>query len=317
MLNGRLGSVAIRLADTSREVQRMAITGTHAAADTTKGIVLMIVGVLTVQLVDGLAKHLSATYSPLFISSARYAMASLIVLPIAFAMHGRKIFPTEQIGANVLRTVFIIGAMTFYFLAIARIPLATAISAYFVAPIIAVILSMLILKERMTVRKSIALVLGFAGSMVILQPGGTIEPGILLALGSGVFFACYMIASRRAAQGSEVIKMLAFQCVVGTLLLVPQGIVFWQTPALADLPLFFLIGVLSTVSHMLTIYAFRLADASTLAPLIYVEMLGAALIGYLFFGDIPGLTTIFGAVLIVIGGLALLQRRRAPIVPAV
>ncbi|MEQ1953712.1 DMT family transporter [Mesorhizobium sp. CN2-181] len=294
----------------------MPVTATHSASETTRGIVLMIAGLLTVQLVDGMAKHLSATYSPLFISSARYAMASLIVLPIAFAMYGRKIFPTEQIGANLLRTVFIIGAMTCYFLAIARIPLATAISAYFVAPIVAVILSMLILKERMTTQKAIALVLGFLGSMIILQPGGAIEPGILLALGSGVFFACYMIASRRAAQGSEVVKMLAFQCVVGSLLLVPQGIAFWQTPALSDLPLFFLIGLLSTVSHMLTIYAFRLADASTLAPLIYVELLGAAVVGYLFFGDIPGLTTIFGAALIVIGGLALLRRRRAPIQPA-
>ncbi|MDQ6432631.1 DMT family transporter [Mesorhizobium sp. LHD-90] len=292
------------------------ITATHSTSETTKGIVLMIVGVLTIQMVDGLAKHLSGTYSPLFISSARYAIASVIVLPIAFAVHGRKIFPGEQIGANLLRTVFIIGAMTLYFLAIARIPLATAISAYFVAPIVAVILSMLILKERMTARKGISLVLGFAGSMVILQPGGALEPGILLALGSGVFFAFYMIASRQAAQGSEVLKMLAFQCVIGMLLLVPQGIVFWQAPPPADLLLFFLIGLLSTVSHALTIYAFRLADASTLAPLLYVELLGAAVIGYVFFGDIPGLTTVLGAALIVIGGLVLLQRRKTPILPA-
>lgn len=96
----------------------------------------MAFAMLTIPLVDGLAKHLSNRYSPLFLSWARYAVASLIVLPFAARIHGLQIFPGKRWISHLLRTLFLIVAMTLYFLSIARIPLATAASTYFVGPII-------------------------------------------------------------------------------------------------------------------------------------------------------------------------------------
>ena len=90
-----------------------------------QGVILMTIAMLVIPLVDGLAKYLSAGYSPLFISWARYAVASAVVLPWASARHRMRIFPTQQLGAHTLRTVFLVIAMTLYFLAVARIPLAT------------------------------------------------------------------------------------------------------------------------------------------------------------------------------------------------
>jgi drug/metabolite transporter (DMT)-like permease len=286
---------------------------TLSVSPSTLGIVLMTAAMLSVPLVDGLAKHLSGSYSPLFLAWARYAVACLIVLPLAAASHGPSVFPTERRMSHALRTVCLVIAMTLYFLAIARIPLATAISAFFIGPVVAVALSFFVLKERMTSRKMASLVLGFAGSIVILRPGATLDPGILLALGSGLFFALYLVATRQAAQASDPVKTLAFQCVVGALLLAPQAIVTWSTPALSDLWLFAVLGGLSAVSHILSITAFRYADASTLAPLVYLELIGAALIGYLAFGDIPGTATVAGAVMIVAAGFLLLERRQAEI----
>jgi len=260
-------------------------------------------------MVDGLAKYLSAGYSPLFISWARYAVASLVVLPSAAVLHGPRLFPAERRGAHFLRTAFLVTSMTLYFLAIAHIPLATAISTFFVGPIIAVVLSVLVLKERMTARKALSLSLGFAGSMVILRPGGSMEPGILLALGAGVSFAFYLVATRQASQASDPIQTLAFQCVVGTILLTPQAALSWSTPAWRDLWSFAALGLLSALTHVLSIAAFRFCDASTLAPLVYLELLGAAVIGYFAFAEIPGPGTVIGALLIVAAGLVLLQRR--------
>ena len=279
----------------------------------TLGIILMVAAMLSVPPVDGLAKYLSGSYSPLFLAWARYAMACLIVLPLAAANHGPSVFPTERRMSHALRTVCLVIAMTLYFLAIARIPLATAISAFFVGPIVAVALSFVVLKERVTFRRIASLVLGFAGSIVILQPGATLDPGILLALGSGLFFAVYLVATRQAAQASDPVKTLAFQCVVGALLLTPQAMATWSTPALSDLWLFAVFGGLSAVSHILSITAFRHADASILAPLVYLELIGAALVGYLAFGDIPGAATVLGAALIVAGGSLLLERRQAEV----
>ncbi|MGE0210204.1 MAG: DMT family transporter [Parvibaculaceae bacterium] len=272
------------------------------------GVVLMAVAMLAIPTVDGIAKHLSAGHSPLFLSWARYLVACLAVLPAAAVLHRGKVFPSERLGSHALRTVFLVASMSLYFLAIARIPLATAASTYFVAPVIAVALSTLLLKERLSWPKVASLALGFAGSMVILKPGGGFDPGILLALGSGILFAFYLIATRRASQGSDPLKTLAFQCVVGALLLTPQAVFTWSQPSLADLPFFLALGVLSALCHLLTIAAFRFADASALAPLVYCELIGAALIGYFAFGEVPGVTTLLGAGLIVAAGLLLLRR---------
>ena len=273
------------------------------------GVLLMILAMLSIPLVDGLAKHLSANYSPPFISWARYAVACMIVIPFAAAKYGVHILPAERRPSHVLRTVFLITAMTLYFLSIARIPLATAVSAYFIGPIIAVILSVLILKERMTTRKALSLVLGVAGSLVILRPGGSTDPGILLALGSGILFAFYLIATRQASKESDPIKTLVFQCFIGLMLMIPQAILFWSMPRWEDLLYFAGLGVFSVFSHALSILAFRYADASTLAPLVYVELVGAALVGYLAFGEVPGLSTAIGAAIIIAGGLVLLPRK--------
>lgn len=269
----------------------------------------MTLAMLSIPLVDGLAKHLSVTYSPLFVSWVRYAVACLIVLPFAVAIHGLRVFPAERLASHVLRTVFLVTAMTLYFLSIARIPLATAVSTYFVGPIIAVVLSVAVLKARMTSRKALSLALGFLGTIVILRPGGSTEPGILLALGAGIFFALYLIVTRQAAQDSDPVKTLVFQCLVGVALLTPQAVVFWSTPAWNDLLFFAGLGFFSAISHMLSIVAFRLADASTLAPLVYVELIGAALVGYVAFDEIPGTPAIVGAGFIIAAGLILLQRR--------
>lgn len=193
--------------------------------------------------------------------------------------------------------------MTLYFLAVARIPLATAVSAYFVGPIVAVVLSVAVLKEKLTVRKVLSLALGFAGSLVILKPGGTVEPGLLMAFGAGLFFA-----TRQASKDSDPVKTLAFQCVVGALLLTPQATLSWSTPAPGDLIFFAGLGVFSAVGHILSIVAFRLSDASTLAPLVYVELIGTAAVGYLAFHEVPGPSTLIGAGLIAAAGLILVQR---------
>ena len=93
--------------------------------------------------------------------------------------------------------------------------------------------------------------------------------------------------------------------------MLPQGLIFWSAVSMDDLLFFAAMGVFSTVSHLLSITAFRYADASTLAPLVYVELIGTTIVGYLAFNEIPGAYTIGGAFLIILGGLALLAGSKA------
>src|SRR5262249_52127363 len=109
--------------------------------DRLMGITMMAAAMLIVPMVDGIAKYLSHSYSPLFLGWVRYAVASLVVLPIAVRLYGKNLFPAERLGSHVARTIFLVGAMTLYFLAIARVQLVAAVSAYFVGPIFAVALA--------------------------------------------------------------------------------------------------------------------------------------------------------------------------------
>lgn len=276
----------------------------------------MAIAMLGVPVVDGIAKYLSDSYSPLFIGWARYAVASLFVLPLAYKYHGKRLFPDERRFAHLVRAAFLVTAMTLYFLAIARIPIALAVSAYFVGPIVAVVLSVLFLRETKTLRKLLSLGIGFVGSLVVLRPSGDIEEGVILAFGAGLFFGLYLIATRQASLHSDPIKTLAFQCVAGTVLLTPQAAFTFQVPEIEVLWLFLGLGLFSAIAHILTILAFRLADASTLAPLVYLELVGSAIIGFLIFREVPTLMTLIGAGLIIFAGLLLVVRKNGKANPS-
>ena len=267
------------------------------------GSLMMTIAMLSIPMVDGLAKYLSADFSPLFISWARYAVASCIIIPIALARFGRTILPSSQLSAHFFRTLCLVTAMTLYFLALSRIPMATAASAFFISPIIATVLAVFIAKEKFTFVKLVSLGLGLCGMLLIAKPGISIEPGVFLAVVAGVAFAVYLVATRLASQNTDPIKTLTFQCIVGSLLLLPQALLTWNLPAPEYYLFFVILGVISVSSHLLSITAFRYAQTSVLAPLVYLELVGAIVIGYFVFTELPSVTIIAGAALIIIGGL--------------
>ena len=273
------------------------------------GVGLMSAAMLLVPALDGIAKTLSATHSPLYISCARYAFACLFALPWALSQRGTRFLPREDLAAHALRTVFAAASMCCFFAAIASAPIADVTSAYFVGPIIAAVLSVLLLGEALTPRKIAALALGFIGAVVIVNPAGGVNAGLLLGVAAGAFFALYVIATRQT-RASDPISTLAFQCLFGSAILAPLAIWNWSVPTADELALFFLMGAISVACHFMTISAFRHAEASLLAPLAYLELLGAVAIGFLVFNELPGTRIVLGACLIVAGGLVLIQRRR-------
>jgi drug/metabolite transporter (DMT)-like permease len=267
----------------------------------------MIIAMLIIPLVDGIAKYLSQDYSPLFVSWMRYLSGTLFVVPITLAIHGKRAWPTQGVGSQVARTIFLVLAMTLYFVAISTVPLADATAAYLLAPVITSVLAVLILNEAFSRRKALAVILGLVGAMTIVRPGFSTEPGILLALGAGVSFALYVIATRKASQASEPLVTLNFQYVLGALLLTPLGMLYFSVPLTDTLLLVVLMGAISVTAHLLSIIAFKFAQASTLAPLIYLELVSSVAVGYWLFGDLPTTLTWVGIVIIVVSGLLLIQ----------
>jgi len=289
--------------------RREALNPRPVAMRPLRGLALMSVAMLIFPICDAIAKLLTADLSPIFVSWARYAAGSLFAFPavLALAPRGGRIH-VAQWPVQFLRTLFMVGSMTFYYLAIARVPLVDALGAFFVAPIIATFLAALVLRERLTVRKLSAVGLGFAGTLLIVRPGSSADAGLLYALLAGLCHACYVVATRQAAQASDPLRTLALQYGMGTLLLTPFAIALWQWPTGHALALIATLGLISATCHLVSIFAFRFAEASTLSPLLYLELVGSAICGYAIFGDLPSATTWAGIGVIVIAGLIVIRR---------
>lgn len=277
------------------------------------GMVLMAVAMLTIPCADAIGKYLSVHHAPLFLSWARYAAGAAFVVP-SYLLAGRPsvtIIARGQLPIQSIRAIFLVGSVSLYYLAIAHIPLADALGAYFIAPILAALLSTVVLGERLGLKRLLAVGVGFVGALLVAQPGLTMTAGTLYALGAGGCMACYMVATRAVAQSGSPLATLTFQYVAGGLLLLVPALLDWSFPTSEAWLLILLMGLVSSVSHMLVITAFRFAEASSLAPLVYLELIGSALLGFLVFGQLPAPITWLGISLIVIGGLILIERRKS------
>lgn len=277
------------------------------------GIALMTVASLALPLVDGIAKLLTETYSPFLVAWARYAAATLLVLPLALARGVDVRAVKDAMGSNWLRALLAVGAMTCFFWAISEIPLATALGGYFIGPVIAAVLAARLLGEAITARRIAAVMAGLAGAILIVRPGGEFQLGAILAIASGVLFGWYLVATRAMGSTTPALTALLAQCGLGAFLLTPFAVLHWSWPTGEALALILAMGALSTFCHFLVIVAFRYADTAVLSPLVYLELVTATFFGWLAFAELPSASAFAGIALIVAGGVSVLsaERRRA------
>jgi len=233
-------------------------------------------GLLT--LMDALIKQLSPRYPTLEIAFLRYAFG--MVGAVVYALWMRPGWPTREAAAyNGLRALLIVVTATSFFFALGRLPLADAIAMSFISPALTALLGAMLLGERLDWRIGLALAAGFLGMLLIV--GGK--------LGA-------------AGIGEEVLIGAA-----AVILALPAFWV-WKAPTLADLGQFAFLGTIGVVVHTMLAHAFARIEAARLAPITYVTLVWGVVFGFLFFAEVPGLATIVGAALIVLGTLVT-QRR--------
>jgi drug/metabolite transporter (DMT)-like permease len=271
------------------------------------GISLMVLAMLVFPVSDGFIKLLSERYPVLLLNWARFLSGSVIFVPLAMTMLKQHRLTKNQVLALSWRTLLHVLAVSLYFLAIARIPLADALGAYFVAPIVAITLGAAFLGERLTRTQAIAALIGFLGAMIVVRPGLSTNTGMFYAIGAGVVFGVFLVLTRKTAQAVPPVITLGFQCGLGTLLLLPIAFYFWSPIRWVDGILIAGIGGIWAAGHLAAVHAFKHAPVNVLAPIIYFEILGGAAVGYWLFGHIPSVATIIGISLVVAAGL-LIQR---------
>ncbi len=276
------------------------------------GAALMVAGMLTFPIGDAIAKYLSADYSIFLLAWARLAFGALIAVPLAIVV--AKLPPkidARLIIEQTLRTILAVLAIVFFIAALARIPLADVVGAYLTAPLFAALLAALILGERITYRILAITLFGFIGAILIIRPGASMDIGSLYALAAGASFGGFLVVTRWAIRDVQPLLSVAFQTGLGALLLLPFAAPEIGGISGAALPWMLLMGLGSATANILIIAALRLASASLLAPLAYAEIIGATVLGYAVFGDIPTTLTWLGMAIVVASGLMLITHRAA------
>jgi S-adenosylmethionine uptake transporter len=269
-------------------------------------------GMLT--LMDAMIKGLSPRYPTLEIAFLRYAFA--MVGATVYAVWTRPGWPTREATIyNGLRAGLIVVTATSFFFALGKLPLADAIAMSFISPALTALLGALMLKERFDWRIGLALAAGFAGMLLIVGGklgGASLEPDVLIGtaavLLSAVGYSLNLIMLRHRATRDPLAQIVLFQNLGPALILALPVLWVWTPPTLADTALFALLGTIGVTAHTMLAHAFARIEAARLAPVGYVTLVWGVLFGFLFFAEVPGLATLAGAALIVLGTLVS-QRR--------
>ncbi|SEP23880.1 Uncharacterized membrane protein [Rhodopseudomonas pseudopalustris] len=274
------------------------------------GIALMLLAMLAFSFGDAVGKKVVATY-PVGQLLLLRAFAGLVVLAPLIWRQRAAFTRLERPGLQLVRVLISAFEVAAFFLATVYLPLADVITFYLASALFVSVGAAVFLGEKIDRPQMIAILIGFLGVLIALQPSPqTMSWPALIAILASILFAALMLITRFLRQTPEI--ALASQQFVGTALLgsalmAPSG---WITPAPADWIWFALAGVASAAGLLCVNRSLRLAPASVVVPYQYTMIGFAAAFGWLFFGELPTLSTLIGVVVIIGAGLFLALRER-------
>ena len=294
------------------------------------GILFCVFALLLFAIQDSIIKGLSQTYPLLEIISIRATMVFLLLLVIGIYLKGPGVVIGRQHLPMLLRGLLAFFAFTTYYLALQTIPLADAAAVYMTAPLFVTLLSALLLSERVGLHRWAAVLTGFAAVLFMLDPGSSLfRIEAAMPLFSALCYAMIPIINRRIGMSEHALTMaiyttFTYLCLVllvsAVIHLLPEsqakiGVIaalmrHWVVISHGDLMLTLVAGCVFTVALLCITQAYRIAIVSSVAPFEYSYLLWASLIGYLYFGDVPGPRTLLGAMVVVACGCYIVYREK-------
>ena len=259
------------------------------------------------------AKYLSTDYHLVQVIRFRSVIHMAFLLSIFAPRRGMvRLFTTADLRGQLSRSLVQLLAVATYWLALAWLPITTATAIGLTAPLMVVTLSVPLLGERVGARRWLAVSIGFIGALIIIRPGGDVHWSAILVIAATVLYALFLIQTRRLAAHDDPRTTACYTMVVACVISTVAVPFFWVTPAnLTDLLVFAGIGLAGAFAHFGLIKAFEHAEASLVAPFDYGQLIGAALLGYVIFAELPDLWTWVGGAIIVASGIYVARREAA------
>ena len=276
------------------------------------GVIAFVGNILLMALISALVKTLSPVYPLGEILLFRFIFATLSFWLILFSTAGIVALVTHRPMDHLFRSFSGIISLAMFYYAVSAIPIADATALAYAAPIFITLFSIFLLDEKIGIRRWLAVLMGFIGVLLIAQPGGAEwNPGFLAAIGSAVTGALVSIWLRRLSSSEKSVTIGVYYNSIGTLVCLAWVMVSgWLLPQGWDLLLFLVFGLMCAAQQWLLTISFRYAEASLLAPFEYLALIFAAIVGFVFWDEVPVLTTWLGAAVIAFSGLFIFKRKR-------
>ena len=277
-----------------------------------RGIGLTLAGVVLLTLSDAAIKWSTGT---LPFGEALFIRTLFVLIPIAAiawwwgAAVSLRIVSVRSLA---LRALFGTGSTFLIVASLSLLPIGEVLTLVFVTPVLVTALAPLLLGEHVGWHRWFAVLSGFAGVVIMLQPdAGSFRYAALLPLAAALIASLRDIVTRRISSRESSLAILTFSIVgliLASLATAPFG---WRQVSLDEIAIAGGSGLLFGIAHYLMIEGYRFAEASLVAPFRYTNLLWAPLVGYLFFGEIPGFALLAGAPLIAASGLYIVWRERS------
>jgi len=239
------------------------------------------------------------------------SIATLIVLaPWIIRANTRARLKTNRPWMHLIRATFGLEEMACFLLALRTIPLADATAIYYAAPLIATALSVIILREHVSVQRWGAGAIGFNGMLIINQPDADIDHSLrtLYTTLGMLLYAALMIINRVMGASETTTSMVLYAVISETVVMGALAPFYWTPMTLIDAANMVALGLVITLGIFAFTRAYMLAPVATVAPFDYTALVWAVLFGFVFWGEIPALAVWLGAGLILVCGLYVLYR---------
>lgn len=288
----------------------------------TLGILLMLGFCVTAPMGDALAKILSDKVALGQLLLVRFGVQALVLIPIIALTSRMWRMSRRVLGLTFLRTVMHIVGIGMMVSALYYLPLADAIAIAFVMPFMMLLLGHYVLGEEVGIRRMVACAVGFIGTLLVVQPSFQ-EVGwpALLPLGVALNFSLFMLVTRKIAKETDPIGLQAVSGVMAVALMTPAiflipnsalPILSWDVDlGNVTWSLLLAIGLMGTLAHLLMTWSLRYAPSATVAPMQYLEIPIATIIGLIVFGDFPNTMASIGIAITIASGLYIVFREQA------
>jgi len=278
-----------------------------------RGLALIVGATLLFAYNDTTNKLLITEYNVPMVTAIRYIVHCLLMLAIVAPLHGREMVRTQRTGLVIVRAASLaLGSLLVSF-ALQRMPVAETTAIVYLTPVLIVLFSGPLLKEKVGPMAWVAAVIGFAGVLLIARPGGGLDPiGVLFVLGNVVVSVTYNLLSRVLARTERTMAMLFYSALVGAIgfgIFLPWTL-HGVAPTALQIVLFLGLGVSAWLGHYLFTQSYRYAPAALVAPMTYMHLLWAGILGWLVFGHAPEPIAMAGMALVALAGLVSAFRPR-------